>query len=1492
MRKKYISLLFSLLCLSKACISQTIETVNEIVISGIPSKCYIVNKEGRIVGGSTGLVIRAANSFFMRANETFYNSPSPGKNFVRTEVYNPGAFDINMAPVIPVKPKYKIYEYFDGLGTLTQTIKVGQSPSLSDHITFNAVDEFGRTTVSYLPYTKKTGGMFRDSLIDEQAAFYKGTHAVASDSKPYAYNVFDDSPQNNIRKSFSVGWKWHNTTPSVSNLRVNTSTEVKKLVLNSYGVPVYSGDQYFAKGVFTVSESADESGFVTRTYRDLDNRVVHEKKGSASGWHETFYLYDISGNLRFIFPPEASSRLLKFASTTDKQEFLDLWCFQFKYDKLGRLTEKKVPGADWIYHVYDNWNRLALSQDGNQRMNNQWTFNKYDVHNRVIMTGQISGVKATLESNILQSTVRFEDRARNSIGYTNKAFPAHDENSLLTISYYDCYQFLTYPSWDSEAINFYPVPVTSMVETNQLLFQVNATATTLPAVRGQLTGTRVKVPGTNRWLNAVTYYNRQYQPVQTISENFVGGKDVVSRLFDKFSGVIYRSNRVHSSTSRTITVDEQFIYDKNDRLLKAYHTIDGKQRVLLASNRYNELGQLVEKNVHSTDDVNFLQSIDYRYNVQGWLTHINNSSLTSDNNVNDDTNDLFGMEIIYNDPVNINNGVFKPLAFYDGNVAAVKWKTNSKAPGIVTKEKIYGFQYDHFKRFSKGYYASGSGTTWNGDPGLFNEVVSSYDGNGNIDATTATGLTRNGSANGAAAVIDDLDYQYNGNQLKNVLDKSLHISGFTDKPGADASVLEYLYDKNGNTVHDLNKSVSSIRYNHLNLPTEIEFTRELPVRTDRIVYTYDALGNKLRKDVFVGGVPVWRTDYAQGLQYDNGRLSFLRTSEGRAVFDNADASYEYFLRDYQNNVRVVCGLLKETDIYLATMETPLDSQEKVTYGFSNITATRSVGNNITRPSEKVTSPDKSARCNGFSNATVVAVPIGPAKVVKVNAGDVVYGEVYSRFNNAKTSSTAILPAALGSFVSTAFNLGAIESQIVRTRLSEQAQLVASGSTYAEIVPKGYLAFIFLDMNHNPVFSAAVSISEKSFRAFEKLSRSFKFDREGHLFIYVANESNSASNIDVFFDDLYIVHEKNSVQPQVIQSSDYYPFGLSFNSYSKDRLRVASTTPVTTYEPMLRNRYLFQGQELEADLGLGWYQFKFRMHDPAIGRFNSIDPLSEKYAHLSPYAFSGNQLTNAIELEGAEPKTFFETVKWASPIAFKFDFSLSSHDAGIGFNISLGLPKSFPMSVRYEWGATYKAEDILTGKPATETRSAIETAYLNGLVSFKTTNYVSGETSQKTGMVTVGFPFANVQYENDWHPSDDILSWADPFDFHPDTQTDMFRTAALSVNFGLYTSGFNLGTGNPGPIGSRNVNKYLGGKAGLYELAESNGHIYDPNNIRLGIGYLGVGPFRLGLDSESIRHRIQNVWTHDRISDPSPWFKVMPTQNQIYFGYTFGTTTQW
>jgi RHS repeat-associated protein len=108
---------------------------------------------------------------------------------------------------------------------------------------------------------------------------------------------------------------------------------------------------------------------------------------------------------------------------------------------------------------------------------------------------------------------------------------------------------------------------------------------------------------------------------------------------------------------------------------------------------------------------------------------------------------------------------------------------------------------------------------------------------------------------------------------------------------------------------------------------------------------------------------------------------------------------------------------------------------------------------------------------------------------------------------------------------------------------------------------------------------------------------------GYVYIYLSNEEEGP--LDVFFDDLQVTHTLGPV----VQANDYYPFGLTFNSYQRENSKA--------------NKYLYSEKELQDDLDLGLFDFAARMYDPALGRFNSVDPHADRYEITSPYNYAFN-----------------------------------------------------------------------------------------------------------------------------------------------------------------------------------------------------------------------------------------------------------------------------
>jgi RHS repeat-associated protein len=173
-----------------------------------------------------------------------------------------------------------------------------------------------------------------------------------------------------------------------------------------------------------------------------------------------------------------------------------------------------------------------------------------------------------------------------------------------------------------------------------------------------------------------------------------------------------------------------------------------------------------------------------------------------------------------------------------------------------------------------------------------------YDKNGNIMT-----LKRNGDndAQTGTFAIDNLGYAYatNSNKLMSVTDTPASAtSGFKD---GNTTGDDYVYDANGNMTVDKNKKITSIVYNHLNLPTKIVFP------TGNIVYIYNASGQKVQK-VVTENTTVTTTDYLGGYQYKNTVLQFFPTAEGYVkntpVSGTNTYSYVFNYTDHLGNVRL------------------------------------------------------------------------------------------------------------------------------------------------------------------------------------------------------------------------------------------------------------------------------------------------------------------------------------------------------------------------------------------------------------------------------------------------------------------------------------------------------------------------------------------------------------------------------------------------------------
>ena len=821
------------------------------------------------------------------------------QNYIKTKTYKVATTASILSPTIT--QAYQNITYFDGLGRPIQQIAHQQSGSGKDIVTPIEYDGFGRQEKEYLPYVPNASASleYKASALTDVFNFtpYTGQN-------PFSQKQLEASPLNRVFKQAAPGNDWalnsgheikldYQTNTTADAVKLFTVTANWDLYKGLYNIPTsltpasYSNFQLYK--TITYDENtplpSGEVGGGTQEFKNKEGQVVLKRTYESGVTHDTYYAYDQYGNLTFVIPP------LVDANSTITQTILDGLCYQYKYDYRNRLVEKKLPGKQWEFIVYDKLDRVVATGPALSPFSDLttvgWLITKYDAFSRVAYTGWENSTATAstrtskqYEQKVLTTSLNEAKSAPGVIDgiatfYTNTVAPTAFK--LLTVNYYDDYNFNNTPSFPAYSYN----GVSS--------FYNNTTM----KPRGMSTGSWVRVvTTTSSTVGETNYvlYDYKARPIRNYTVNHLGGYTRTDIDLD-FSGKTTHTYTTHKriNTDIQIAINEYFTYSPQDRLLTHTHQVNSLPVQLLTSNTYDELGQLISKNVGNTSAAP-LQKVDYAYNIRGWLKGINNDP-TNNLVLNTNEKDLFAFKINYN---STEGNVASVKSLYNGNISETYYRTGSD--NVLRK---YGYQYDNLNRLKNAIYQKPGGNTY---PTYedFSEKNITYDKNGNIQT-----LSRNGDVIDAlpANQIDNLYYTYkaNSNVLTSVYDNSGNSSGFKDtNTGAD----DYSYDANGNMTVDKNKNIISIKYNHLNLPTSISLSN------GNISYIYNALGQKVEKTV-IGYITsdFDKTYYTSGFQYKdrinnfpNSKLQFIATSEG--YYDFINTKYVFNYTDHLGNIRL------------------------------------------------------------------------------------------------------------------------------------------------------------------------------------------------------------------------------------------------------------------------------------------------------------------------------------------------------------------------------------------------------------------------------------------------------------------------------------------------------------------------------------------------------------------------------------------------------------
>ena len=311
----------------------------------------------------------------------------------------------------------------------------------------------------------------------------------------------------------------------------------------------------------------------------------------------------------------------------------------------------------------------------------------------------------------------------------------------------------------------------------------------------------------------------------------------------------------------------------------------------------------------------------------------------------------------------------------------------------------------------------------------------------------------------------------------------------------------------------------------------------------------------------------------------------------------------------------------------------------------------------------------------------------------------------------------------------------------------------------------------------------------------------------------------------------------------------------------------------------------------------------RVYDPYLGRFLSPDAFVQAPENPQNYNRYSYCLNNPLKYTDPDGESWllaagitaflmlttdegYEIQKAISPIAIHLDIHFGSNQLGLGYDVSIGMPTSGPISYRNHYGETYywKTYGDNSGweyRDGGEWRVKGLTIGIPYDITYSGTNF-SGINSQTTNSVSLSkLPFMKTTYEND---TEMLIELPGVPKYDGD---DRYRTAAVSIKRGPFSLQTNLHTG---------MYESIAGDA----TADNPRH-FDGGDIKEqhhGILSIGIGPLRIGWDSEEIRHTLQNRLAHDWMWNYNygymyPWVEKNDKSDSFFFYLGSGTgNTMW
>ncbi len=978
-----------------------------------------------------------------------------------------------------------------------------------------------------------------------------------------------------------------------------------------YSAYVDSMEQVFINNYTDACMAADSTEEFTMEYSDREH-------------HFTLYYRDQAGNLIKTVPP-GGVQLIDLSVSGDSIDMYRSdpstysshrvkthheYPTMYKMNTLNQALEENTPDAGRKRMWYDRLGRVVASQSAQERMPNdtsyvRYMYTLYDELGRLYETGRVS----VHEDDTLTTPVAFI--------YTDFVdwLDNDGDKSEVIRTFYDEARYLM-PGFLQRNLRNRVASITyserDFEDRYDHAFHYSYD------IHGNVKKMINEIPAFDAFGEEIRYMRLDYE-------------------YDLVSSNVHK---VWYQRGRPDQIAHRYTYDADNRIVDVESSTDGLVWHNDARYDYYLHGPMGRTEL---GDIG-VQGTDYAYTIQGWTKGANAGTSDETRDMGEDANasiasarDAFGYVLNYynGDYTGIGGTTFEPTltgdfedealddGLFNGNITRMTTALlDNNQDHIPVMGNVY--KYDQLNRIREKVSFEDAGddvhdnNSWNAvtSNGKFNETFT-YDGNGNIMTLDRVG---------DGTDMDEFDYKYipGTNQLDHV-DDVINATNF-EIDIDDQDTLNYLYDLDGNLVKDIAEGIDTIEWTAYGKVEDVEYTGG---SGEDIHFEYDALGNRIIKLIQGETVPrmyVYSRDHS-----GNVMANYKVTVEGALLVLSLEERMLY------GSKRL--GLIAEDTTEIATTTSfpqtyASDTASDIEFPLYHPDSV--INDTIDMPFDTV----------GYD--TLIGKIYGARKFELSNH----LGNVLSVISDRK------LPVDEGSDN---------DVDYYEPDIDEYYDYYAFGSLMPEKYTTGVLDSVdnivheqdFVDdINGWYEIGSPVTLTHGTNRL--EITTEDLWDGAGIDFATENGETYTIS-IDVTHIDDYAIAlvVKNAsggtITSSYIYNSNSMPFTLQFTATSTTS-KIYITKPVydgvestvainylsvTAETPILVEgsgyRYGFNGKEKDDEVyGTGnQYDYGFRIYNPRIGKFLSVDPLTKEYPWYTPYQFAGNMPIWAIDRDGLE-----------------------------------------------------------------------------------------------------------------------------------------------------------------------------------------------------------------------------------------------------------------